>query len=459
MCYAAGSIDTVTSPCPMCKVFPHARCPHARETCRNRSTHPRMDVLYIKNAEVERFNGCGYCKWARTTPPPSPEFLRYNNPGWPGCCRAPFPSEYRSIPAADWRAVSVVHNVPIPLEIKAVLDTFQSRGPPLPPFIASSAPNTLSRASNKAGNDRKNSGGSSPSSKPSNLSKAVTSPASTKPRSGGSPQALAAALSRTSSGSAISSSAPSSPEGSEGQKERRDTRNGVDTPKRRVDSLQSSPNRKDVELEKTSTPPSRSSSIRRHTVTSRPSVTPATTSVSLSKVVANSPTPLSLGSLQARRRSSLSRPEKREALPSTPVIAASPLRSSVPTNPPISLVIPDTVSRSGEDNLSSASSSSGSSDGMGSLSDNTVTSDGGFTDYLSDESEAELQRQAEAKAAVLAINMAEELEFKAARLQLAHVDLQPPRTWNPTNITNTPPSTRLNKEIMGTLPRVGRTRG
>lgn len=86
------------------------------------------------------------------------------------------------------------------------------------------------------------------------------------------------------------------------------------------------------------------------------------------------------------------------------------------------------------------SSSSGSSDGM--LSDSTVTSDGGFTDYLSDESEAELQRQAEAKAAVVALNMAEELEFKAARLQLAHVDLRPPKTWNPANITNTPPSNR-----------------
>ena len=48
---------------------------------------------------------------------------------------------------------------------------------------------------------------------------------------------------------------------------------------------------------------------------------------------------------------------------------------------------------------------------MGSLSDSTVTSDGGFTDYLSDESEAELQRQAEARAAVVAQNHAEELEF------------------------------------------------
>lgn len=61
-----------------------------------------------------------------------------------------------------------------------------------------------------------------------------------------------------------------------------------------------------------------------------------------------------------------------------------------------------------------------------------MTSDGGFTDYLSDESEAELQRQAEARAAFLALNQAEELEFKMARQQLAHVGLRPPKSWNPT---------------------------
>jgi hypothetical protein len=65
------------------------------------------------------------------------------------------------------------------------------------------------------------------------------------------------------------------------------------------------------------------------------------------------------------------------------------------------------------------------------MTDGTVTSDGGFTDYLSDESEAELQRQAEVKAAIVAQNQAEEQEFKAARQQLADVDLRPPRSWNP----------------------------
>lgn len=94
--------------------------------------------------------------------------------------------------------------------------------------------------------------------------------------------------------------------------------------------------------------------------------------------------------------------------------------------------------RKEEDNRSSSGGSDGpSSAGSGSLSDSTVTSDGGFTDYLSDESEAELQRQAEARAALMAQNQMEEMEFKAVRQRLAHVDLRPPRSWNPTNITNT----------------------
>lgn len=60
----------------------------------------------------------------------------------------------------------------------------------------------------------------------------------------------------------------------------------------------------------------------------------------------------------------------------------------------------------------------------------TVTSDGGFTDYLSDESEAEIQRQAEVRAALLELNRMEEQEFKAARQQLATIDLHPPKGWN-----------------------------
>lgn len=66
MCYSSGSIDQALNPCPMCKVYPHVkcvarpriarllmhnRCPHIRKTCTNRGAHPRMDVLYLTNAE------------------------------------------------------------------------------------------------------------------------------------------------------------------------------------------------------------------------------------------------------------------------------------------------------------------------------------------------------------------------------------------------------------------------
>jgi len=95
--------------------------------------------------------------------------------------------------------------------------------------------------------------------------------------------------------------------------------------------------------------------------------------------------------------------------------------------------------------MSSASSSSGSdSSSHGSLTDSTVTSDGGFTDYLSDESEAELQRQAEVKAAILAQNQAEDQEFKAARQQLADVDLHPPKSWNSVTSNNRLPGRPMN---------------
>ena len=77
--------------------------------------------------------------------------------------------------------------------------------------------------------------------------------------------------------------------------------------------------------------------------------------------------------------------------------------------------------------ISSGSSSASSDSGDG--SETTVISDGGFTDYLSDESEAELQRQAEVRAAAIAQTQVEEQEFRMARQQLVNVDLRPPKSW------------------------------
>ena len=30
--------------------------------CKNRSNHPRHDVVHFRNAELSSFNGCGFCK-------------------------------------------------------------------------------------------------------------------------------------------------------------------------------------------------------------------------------------------------------------------------------------------------------------------------------------------------------------------------------------------------------------
>ena len=48
---------------------------------------------------------------------------------------------------------------------------------------------------------------------------------------------------------------------------------------------------------------------------------------------------------------------------------------------------------------------------------------------MSDESDAELQRQAEVRAAMLEQNRQEENEFRMARKQLASIDLKPPTVW------------------------------
>lgn len=99
----------------------------------------------------------------------------------------------------------------------------------------------------------------------------------------------------------------------------------------------------------------------------------------------------------------------------------------------------DTKSMIGAASDSSSEGSAQSwSSGASAPDSGTVTSEGGFTDYLSDESEAELQRQAEVRAALLEQNRMEEQEFRAARQQLALVDLQPPKSWNPANATAPP---------------------
>ncbi|KAJ7228775.1 hypothetical protein GGX14DRAFT_614982 [Mycena pura] len=388
MCYAYGSIVQAVNVCPMCKVFPHPRCPHTREVCRNRTAHPRFDVLYLKNAEVDSFNGCGYCKWARTSPPP--KVAGYNNTGWPGCCRAPTASEYRLIQPADWRSVSIVHHVSIPPEVKAALETASpSRGSPVSP----ASPVSPVRPG--------------PSVKPSAKSAAVPIP--TKSRSGGSPQMVASSItsngSRGSGGSGggASTSVPTASSIEQAQK-RRESIVDLEKPS---GSSNSSPSRKQIDLDPVT--PRRNSSGRPPQTTAAPSV---------SKSIADV-----LSGTHERRRSLSS------SHSSTPAKSSPPI--STKASPPVRLVDAPPPRPPKKADIETSSTSSSGSDSIGSFSESTVTSDGGFTDYLSDESEAELQRQAEAKAALVVQNEAEELEFRAARQMLANIGVRPPKNWLP----------------------------
>ncbi|KAG0709514.1 hypothetical protein DFH29DRAFT_884503 [Suillus ampliporus] len=378
MCYLYGSTDPTSAMCPMCKVFKPsgARCPHIRDVCYNRALHPRHDVVHLKNAEVKSFNGCGYCKWARANP--SSKVTLHQNPGWPGCCRPPNPNEQRLIQAADWPSVSIVHSIPMPPEIKSILESV--RGGILPGV----SPTNRSQASQQQmpSLDRRNSG-SSPTTKSSPTSgKNQSMPIPARGRSGGgSPVQQSSPLTGTTpraSGplSSFANSTEQSP-----MPRRQTYSEGVEKTNR-TPSM-----RRATELD---------GSVSRRNCAGRPSLSSVSASFNSSKPAG-------------------------EYFPPAPY--PSPSRRHPHEFARFSIL------KVG----STAESSSDSGSSQGSLSDATVISDGGFTDYLSDESEAELQRQAEAKAALVAQNQAEEQEFKAARQQLAGVGLRPPKSWDDTN--------------------------
>lgn len=466
MCYSAGSISQSVNQCPMCKVYSHpksvistnsyfflnvhllffTRCPHIRETCRNRVAHPRMDVLYLKNAEgtspptipiqlsftrssqsrASRAAASArlvspyhlHChshpslpalQWANQAPPPTK--TGYNNPGWPGCCRPPCSEEVDKIPPADWPAVSRIHAIPIPAAVETILNALL-----LPPLalklpIGQSSPTASLRSPSRAASRKGNGAALNPVlSKSAAASKPAILPYNGRGRQGcatpGSNNA-----SRSSSSTGISSSLPNSPM-NEAFSRRKSSITSIDH--RNGDASQSSPSRKAAELE--------NNTLRRQSSMRRPVLTPATTSVSISKIVASD------------TRSS-------EILHDNPTIASIRRGSSAPTspfNPPGDHLL---ISRPSKIDIDSRSSSGGSSDGM--LSDSTITSEG-FTDYLSDESEEELQRQAEARAAVVAQTQMEELEFKMARQQLAGVGLKPPKSWTQTNTSSVSPTKNNN---------------
>ena len=343
-------------------------------------------------------------QWARS----NPKLTVYNNQGWPGCCRPPTPSEHRLIQPADWPTVSIVHSVPMPPEIKSVLDTILSRGSPLPMISARAQPQHQSSTTTL---DRRNSTNSPPSKTctPSSKTQPIAIPS--RGRSGGSPVPQSSALAGTTPRSSALAS-------EQHTLSRRQTYSEGSKDKSRAPSA-----RRHIDQD---------GSLSRRNGTTRPALSAAAPSHSPSRASGDSPT-------QNQISSSLHPPL------ADPYIASSPEASFGRTLSSKRSTLETAMAALDVSSSSESSSDSGSS--RGSLSDATVISDGAFTDYLSDESEAELQRQAEAKAALVAQNQAEELEFKAARQQLAGVGLRPPKAWDDT--IETVPRTTSHASIYG----------
>ncbi|KAG2369922.1 hypothetical protein BDR07DRAFT_1259196, partial [Suillus spraguei] len=390
MCYLYGSTDPASVFCPMCKVFKPSgnRCPHIRDVCYNRALHPRHDVVHLKNAEVKSFNGCGYCKWARANP--SSKVSLHQNPGWPGCCRPPNPNEQRLIQAADWPSVSIVHCIPMPPEIKSILENV--RGAIMPGVSPTNRSPGVQQQMPSL--DRRNSG-SSPTTKSSPTSaKNQAMPIPTRGRSGGSPVQQSSPL----TGTTPRASGPLSSFANSAEQSTLPRRQTVSEGVERTNRTPSMRRATDLD-----------GSLSRRNGGGRPSLSSVSASLNSSKPSGEycppAPYPSPVDGVPANSQD-------------------SPLSSRRST-------LEGAMAALKVGNMAGNSSDSGSS--QGSVSDATVISDGGFTDYLSDESEAELQRQAEAKAALVAQNQAEEQEFKAARQQLAGVGLRPPKSWDDTN--------------------------
>lgn len=351
-------------------------------------------MVFYTNAEYNIFNGCGYCKWAKRFPPAS-EIDKLNNRGWPGCCRNPRLGEMELIDDADWPVVSKRYGLP---DRSALRDRPQR-------------PVSLSKAASRSGSSarrgsieipQKDERGTRDSGSPHRRGSpriADPSPTEGSPRRGAEPLVTPIAGGIAANGpyrnmlNPIGRPSPSSSQQSIstsyiGIEEREPGMYHTRPIPRNGQAMPAPPaNGTGVVDEQTR---ARSSSIRRAPV--------APSSVSSSSS--------SSGYAESSSGSS----------------SSSSAASSVPSVDP-------RILRDLQKSFENASLSSTSSNRDSMI---TVTSDGAFTDYLSDESEAELQRQAEVRAAQLRRLRAEEAEFNAAKRGLANIDLQTPIAWNPT---------------------------
>lgn len=399
---------------------------------------------------------------------PSLKGSGYPNPGWPGCCRPPNVSENTFIPPADWQAVTIVHRVPVPAVIRDLLAMMPTMMPAMASGAAPQAPVRERGGSQSQSSPRKDSASLTPPKAPVALVKqpaplAIPAVKATKARSDSSPKQPSAALSRDqqrasldqprSAGAANGSPTvpPSDIRRTVAISPREHSPGSKPASLRKVAGDQDSPGSKHASLRKAV---EQDSTLRRATKEKR---APTASSIALS---------LSQATLEDRpsmkRRTSANDGAKSQSPPSTrlvdvmntPVVVATrtPKKSTSQENlrsrrtasdvTPVR-VVPKIAIPSGKSDGSSSSSA---------LSESTVTSEG-FTDYLSDESEAEIQKQvsltlalmppvllttfpcqAELKAAQVAQNIHEENEFKAARKQLVTVGLAPPKSWHSSTV-------------------------
>ena len=319
--------------------------------------------------------------------------------------------------------MSTVHHIPVPPEVKALLESIS------PVTSKSSSPLANSSLPSKSplspvpppSLDRRSSSGAVPS-RAASTPYARTQPLAIpiKSRSAGSPKEPVASLTGATARTPLRDSPPTSNSALIDSGPTHHRKASIDNAEKRGDSPNTpSPLRRSIELERVDS----SRGVPR-----RPSVSKAT-SASLKSFVDTSPI--------LRRRASITESPTVTSPQVAPVGRTLERRDTISASRPnlkksgldIDFsVLSVSAGGSSKSPMSAHSDSSDSSSQSGS-SEGTITSDGGFTDYLSDESEAELQKQAEAKAALLAQTHAEEQEFRAARQQLANVDLRPPKSW------------------------------
>lgn len=322
--------------------------------------------------------------------------------------------------AADWPAVAIIHGVPIPPEMKSALEqasaklnladlTASFRGHGRSP----SQPSTFSRKTGAAAR-----GDTTPV-----KSTSLPIPSRTRGSPPQSTSSFASNPSRNTGGECLSSSLPSASVLDQVPIARHSIQTQLEKRRDTSRDRKNSPGRKPAEL---------NGSMSRKGSVSRPAV-PANYSPPYGgKLPLDQPQPrralVPNTNLPTTTSSAQPRTTDRDRIERERVVKPNALRSG----------------RSSLDGSFAAMSVNGdayasSSDSGG--SETTVISDGGFTDYLSDESEAELQRQAEVKAALITQSHVEEQEFRAARQQLATIGLQPPANlWN--GNVHSPPRSR-----------------